>query len=163
MIDDISGCLWRSSVAGLAEAAGVTLGRKPGLSQHRVVTGVRRTLVAPWCADALRALLPAGDQWVGGVEKWARSCERGAPFRRMFRGYLKAMAIPVQVRRQIKVILRPAALPLLRRFRLPFDLMPASSLLSQVDSIPAATPLGSGLHRPEQPQRHCAWPSRNGG
>ena len=53
------------------------------------------------------------------------------------------MAIPVQVRRRIKVILRPAALPLLRRFRLPFDLMlpRIESLEQRVDSIPPPTPL----------------------
>jgi predicted SAM-dependent methyltransferase len=52
------------------------------------------------------------------------------------------MAIPVQVRRRIKVVLRPAALPLLRRFRLPFDLMlpRIESLEQRLDSIPTPAP-----------------------
>ena len=80
------------------------------------------------------------------------------------------MAIPVQVRQRIKVILRPAALPLLRRLRLPFDLMlprieslehsmlpHIESLEQRLASIPTPTPLDPSLHHnPEQPQCHGA-------
>ena len=52
------------------------------------------------------------------------------------------MTIPVRTRRRIKAILRPAALPLLRRLRLPFDLMlpRIEALERQVDSIPPPSP-----------------------
>src|SRR6185437_11652444 len=57
------------------------------------------------------------------------------------------MAISASVRRPVKAILRPAALPLLRRLWLPFEIMlpRLESLEQKVASIPAQVPQAPDL------------------